>query len=245
MGQWLTSIGSYTCTTSTYTFDNIPNYPGTDTVALGILAETFDENNYKDTFFDISEYLQLELAGGAWNSFKIYLKDIPNNTYIVNVGGGGNRLANSTIMFWMDYENEEARAVGLTRYSNYPNEWQSSKWNGDTASRKRLFQLIMQSIPPAAITSNGGGATHIAKVTGQLKDLSSNLSDILIVSGGGGGGLLMGETEYAGADAGGISGSGDNSADQSTGYAFGQGESSSDVSGGGGGLYGGYKGVVE
>lgn len=93
-------------------------------------------------------------------------------------------------------------------------------------------------------TSNGGGATHIAKVTGQLKDLSSSLSDILIVSGGGGGGLLVGETEYAGADAGGIAGSGDNSADQSTGYAFGQGESGEEVSGGGGGLYGGYKGVA-
>ena len=94
----------------------------------------------------------------------------------------------------------------------------------------------------AEYTSNGGGATHIAKVTGQLKDLSSNLSDILIVSGGGGGGLLVGETSYTGKEAGGISGSGDNSANQSTGYAFGQGESGTDVSGGGSGLYGGYKG---
>lgn len=97
--------------------------------------------------------------------------------------------------------------------------------------------------PVVPITSNGGGATHIAKVTGQLKDLSSNLSDILIVSGGGGGGLLVGETEYTGKEAGGISGSGDNSADQSTGNAFGQGESGTNLSGGGSGLYGGYKGT--
>lgn len=95
----------------------------------------------------------------------------------------------------------------------------------------------------AEYTSNGGGATHIAKVTGQLKDLSSNLSDILMVSGGGGGGLLVGETDYIGKEAGGISGSGDNSADQSTGNAFGQGESGTNVSGGGSGLYGGYKGT--
>lgn len=94
----------------------------------------------------------------------------------------------------------------------------------------------------AEYTSNGGGATHIAKVTGQLKDLSSNLSDILIVSGGGGGGLLVGETAYEGKDAGGIAGNGSNSADQSTGYAFGQGESGTNASGGGGGYYGGYKG---
>ena len=94
--------------------------------------------------------------------------------------------------------------------------------------------------PVVPVTSNGGGATHIAKVTGQLKDLSSNLSDILIVSGGGGGGLIIGDEVYAGADAGGISGSGSNSADQSTGYAFGQGESGTNTSGGGAGLYGGY-----
>lgn len=97
---------------------------------------------------------------------------------------------------------------------------------------------------PPAYTSNGGGATHIAKVTGQLKDLSSNLSDILMVSGGGGGGLLVGEDAYDGADAGGISGSGNNSGNQSTGYAFGQGESGTNKSGGGGGLYGGYKSNV-
>ena len=90
-------------------------------------------------------------------------------------------------------------------------------------------------------TSNGGGATHIAKRTGQLKDLSSYTSDILIVSGGGGGGLLVGENAYAGADAGGISGSGSNLGNQSTGYAFGQGESGTDKPCGGGGLYGGYK----
>lgn len=96
----------------------------------------------------------------------------------------------------------------------------------------------------SAITSNGGGATHIAKVTGQLSSLSSNLSDILLVSGGGGGGLIYNATAYDGKDAGGISGSGDNSANQSTGYGFGQGESGSNVPGGGGGLYGGYKGVT-
>lgn len=98
-------------------------------------------------------------------------------------------------------------------------------------------------VPPVVpITSNGGGATHIAKVTGQLSSLSNNLSDILMVSGGGGGGLIIGEDVYAGKDAGGIAGSGNNSANQTTGYAFGQGESDDGVSGGGGGLYGGYKG---
>ena len=103
-----------------------------------------------------------------------------------------------------------------------------------------LWGWVKGSEQMSDYTSNGGGATHIAKVTGQLKDLSA--SNILLVSGGGGGGLLSGETTYAGADAGGISGSGSNSGNQSSGYAFGQGESGTNVSGGGGGYYGGEKG---
>lgn len=99
--------------------------------------------------------------------------------------------------------------------------------------------------PVVPITSNGGGATHIAKRAGLLSSIgASNLSDILMVSGGGGGGLIIGEDVYAGKDAGGISGNGNNSANQTTGYAFGQGESDEGVPGGGGGLYGGSKGVI-
>ena len=105
-----------------------------------------------------------------------------------------------------------------------------------------LWGWVKGSEQMSDYTSNGGGATHIAKVTGQLKDLSA--SNILLVSGGGGGGLLSGETEIAGADAGGISGSGSNSGNQSSGYAFGQGESGTNKSGGGGGYYGGYKSTV-
>lgn len=113
-----------------------------------------------------------------------------------------------------------------------------------TLSYDKIY-LNQTDITPAPdmFTSNGGGATHIAKVTGQLSSLSNNLSGILMVSGGGGGGLLVGDTDYSGKEAGGISGSGDNSANQSTGYAFGQGESADGVSGGGSGLYGGYKGT--
>lgn len=102
--------------------------------------------------------------------------------------------------------------------------------------------ITMPIVPSTSITAPGGGATHIAKVTGHLSALSNNLSDILIVAGGGGGGMIIDSVAYDGADAGGISGSGTNSANQTTGYAFGQGESAEGVSGGGGGFYGGYKG---
>lgn len=80
--------------------------------------------------------------------------------------------------------------------------------------------------------TTGGGATHIATTTGLLRSL--NKSDLLIVSGGGGGAYNDG----VGADAGGMSGSGGNSGNQTTGYIFGQGEYS--YGGGGGGLYGGF-----
>lgn len=144
----------------------------------------------------------------------------------------------------IDDENEEAVIVFYqTRNgSGYSTFYRFTVYTG-TNYRHTLWLDFTDAEPQTKITSNGGGATHIAKVTGQLKDLSSNLSDILMVSGGGGGGLLLGETEYTGKEAGGISGSGDNSADQSTGNAFGQGESGTDVSGGGSGLYGGYKGT--
>ena len=112
----------------------------------------------------------------------------------------------------------------------------------NTTEYEQLYSDLLSAIP-SNYTANGGGATHIAKRTGQLKDLSSYTSDILIVSGGGGGGYVVDGTAYAGADAGGISGSGSNSGNQSTGYAFGQGESGTNKSGGGAGYYGGYKGV--
>lgn len=107
----------------------------------------------------------------------------------------------------------------------------------DASTTNDLTNWINGSIAPDDYIGTGGGATHIAKVPGLLSALSGNLSDILIVAGGGGGGLVAEGTPTAGANGGGISGSGNNSADQSTGYAFGQGE----ASGGGGGLYGGYK----
>lgn len=123
--------------------------------------------------------------------------------------------------------------VAITAYGN-------SALASDYYSSPEVYCALMNM---AFDASNGGGATHIAKRNGLLSVIgASNLSDILMVSGGGGGGLIIGEDTYAGKDAGGIAGSGNNSANQTTGYAFGQGESADGVSGGGGGLYGGYKG---
>ena len=53
---------------------------------------------------------------------------------------------------------------------------------------------------------SGGGATHIATVSGLLSSLSSNVDKILIVAGGGGGRGGNGGTSFAGGSAGGMLG---------------------------------------
>ena len=112
------------------------------------------------------------------------------------------------------------------------------------------------------MTASGGGATHIASISGLLSSLENNKNDIFIVSGGGGGGRNQANHSEAarwgfGGSGGGIIGGGPKSSLESTtsytvvsslagtqtsGYAFGQGESASVQSAGGGGYYGGYSG---
>ena len=103
---------------------------------------------------------------------------------------------------------------------------------------------------------SGGGATHIATVSGQLKELSAykDTGEILVVAGGGGGRGGKWVDGNAGGYGGGLSGGsarGKNWADESytssggsqtSGFKFGQGGgggSAAGVSGGGGGWYGG------
>lgn len=104
--------------------------------------------------------------------------------------------------------------------------------------------------------SSGGGATHIALVTGLLKDIGKTVFDTsgLIVAGGGGGnGGQQGWEDdgtsayegHGGGSGGGLTGgnssSGGQGATQTSGYAFGQGDGYWH-SGGGGGYYGGHGG---
>ena len=96
----------------------------------------------------------------------------------------------------------------------------------------------------------GGGATHIAKVSGLLSTLENNNDDILIVAAGGGGGSW---TNTAGSGGGFIGGNGNQEglgATQTTGYKFGHGgdganNTNSPGGGGGGGYYGGNVGTSD
>ncbi len=109
----------------------------------------------------------------------------------------------------------------------------------------------------------GGGATHFATTNrGELRYYSSYRGEVLLVAGGGGGSDDMGGDDGSGGTGGGTNGgnakdngvllSGTSGAGrggtQSTGYAFGYGQTSAaagaphDAGGGGGGWYGGYGG---
>lgn len=175
--------------------------------------------------------------------YDLYVNDVlvyKNRTHYLN-------YTNETYLFAVVDDENHIGAIGQYEHNNRMGWWSEGaprdgyNFGNSNNFTENIYNVLVGAEPLPAITSNGGGATHIAKVTGQLKDLSSNLSDILMVSGGGGGGYLVGENAYAGADAGGISGSGNNSGNQSSGYAFGQGESGTNESGGGSGLYGGTK----
>ena len=112
------------------------------------------------------------------------------------------------------------------------------------------------------INASGGGATHIATSSGLLSTLEENKTSILIVSGGGGGARDQSNHVNAarwgtGGSGGGMNGVGPNSSfgsttsftvvsslagTQSSGNAFGMGESVTGNSAGGGGYYGGFSG---
>ena len=171
-------------------------------------------------------------AGGSLSYISLWV-DGTNVNYVYS----GVLITDFKIVIAINESTSGSSYIGI--YSTQYNQIQIKYFNSNISA---YLQDYLQP-PVVPVTSNGGGATHIAKVTGHLSALSSNLSDILIVAGGGGGGMIIDSVAYDGADAGGISGSGNNSANQTTGYAFGQGESADDVSGGGGGLYGGYKGT--
>ena len=209
---------------------SLPNW-----VTLGdaIFHQASNENYVSDTG---SIYNNTYTDWDHYNAHKYTFKADSLSDYAVTTIYTSNWVQ-SYIIFVVDDEEQKGWVLEITWYN-------MSTYLIDQIYNPNMYYYIGQEyVPVVPITSNGGGATHIAKVTGQLSALSSNLSDILMVSGGGGGGLLLGDTNYSGKEAGGISGSGDNSADQSTGNAFGQGESGTDVSGGGSGLYGGYKGT--
>ena len=90
--------------------------------------------------------------------------------------------------------------------------------------------------------SGGGGATHIATVSGLLSNVKSNMQNVLIAAGGGGGGIYIWEGYLNGGSGGGFQGvaasNGGGGATQTSNGATGS-SSWGQIGGGGGGLYSG------
>ena len=90
--------------------------------------------------------------------------------------------------------------------------------------------------------SGGGGATHIATVSGLLSNVKSNMQNVLIAAGGGGGGIYIWRGYVNGGSGGGFQGvsasNGGGGATQTSNGATG-GSSWGQIGGGGGGLYSG------
>lgn len=141
----------------------------------------------------------------------------------------------------------------------------STSYNGGGGGKSQHFGFT-DNYQPTPTGGSGGGATHIATVTGTLSSIgSSNLSKILIVAGGGGGhadGDGLGTAYGLGGTGGGTNGGAStgfsswkySGGTQTSGNAFGQGQTAATAwgdwsgnenyacnasGGGGGGLYGG------
>lgn len=223
------------------TLSSITSYISKDGYGTGLLSTIVTANfTYNET---TSEWT-LELQN--------YNTDIPENK------------SNAYYHSWeFRYENGvSSMNIPASHYVNYytwANYWNMQIRSTTSSSLSVLFERleivarnvriivegeVWDNASPFNNVGSGGGATHIATVTGQLSTLSSNAnrSKILMVSGGGGGGSVGNGLLFNGADAGGISGSGTKSANQTTGYGFGLADIGTNVGSAGAGFYGGYRG---
>ena len=138
----------------------------------------------------------------------------------------------------------------------------ATMYNGGGGGKSQYFDFT-DHYKPTTTGGSGGGATHIATRSGTLAELGST-DGLLIVAGGGGGaagGGGLGSSYGIGGSGGGESGGAgvgfaswtSSGGTQTSGYAFGQGQTaitwwgdwdntyeSNTAGGGGGGLYGGY-----
>lgn len=194
----------------------------------------------------VSGYYQLEAWGAAGGG---------TNSYSGGVGGYSTGVVH--------LQSGQQLYVGIGKLGNATTSTStvvSEVFNGGGAGRSSSYS--------GSVAGSGGGATHIATATGELKDLSGNQNSVLIVAGGGGGGhYLNAYNGGKGGHAGGFQGNGgfdykqdnktDNrrmsnggtqtaggttvSGDLPAGFGYGSSTTSRswDGSGGGGGWYGG------
>ena len=205
---------------------------------------TFDYTGSEQTFIaPVSGTYKLETWGAQGGSGVNTNKESNQNTWYVRSGGYGG-YSSGKVYFLKStkiYLN-----IGGTGSENLSTQVSGAEYSGGfNGGGNGIFY------------SAGGGATHIAMMSGLLSSLENNKDEILIVSGGGAGtsAHYLGGGFCIGGSGGGIEGQAglignsssylSNGSTQTSGYAFGQGESSIKTSdgygttGGGGGYFGG------
>ncbi len=156
-----TSLASTTTTTTT-------NTTTTNTLCDGKVYE-FDYTGAEQTFSpDCDGYYELETWGAQGGNV---------SGYNVIAGYGGYSIG---IVKMVKGTNYFINVGGQGKTSTTPLTTINTSYNGGGAGR------TTDTYGTNAF-GGGGGATHIASVSGILSSLSSNTKDILIVSGGGGG----------------------------------------------------------
>lgn len=206
-------------------------------------------------FIYTGSYVQFIIPANGIYKFDVYGGqggDATYNNVTANGGHGGHSsgytyLEKGTIIYVA--VGGAGEDITTTTYSDYG-------YNGGSGGSSLSST---SSSYPQSMGTGGGGCTHIASKSGDLKTIAyANLSTVYIVAGGGGGACLRHKdgTAYDGGHGGGeIGGNGSggalggrqtsNSSSPTTqfGYAATCSSSSSGYAGGGGGLYGGYYGM--
>ena len=253
--EWLDTLGNYTCTKPlVYTPSNIPTYPALSELSIGDTPQTAGNTNHT---WDISEDLKITYVfNGIYSPYAWDVMDVPNNVSLASQGGGNaQNIKSLDFLIAIDYTNQIAKIYFAICWNSYPNEYQISAINMNTAKQQRFYELIQGAIPvlytwssvPAISGKNGilrlstlvdindGNPVETTDTTKFTLTSASNVKTLvdavplgsIPASGGGASGS---NPQYGGQTITGKSGT------QESGYAFGQGG----ASGGGGGFYGGY-----
>lgn len=190
--------GTYTLN-YTYRKDGAVLASATRTVINTPLSEDFAYTGQEETFYvPVTGQYKLEVWGAAGGKNGV---NHPYNSYGGYSTGIVNLTAGTTLNINVGGQGQPCSVAGYCATSG--------GYNGGG-----------NAFYSAQLTAGGGGATHIAKRTGLLYTLSSNLNDILIVAGGGGGiGVYNGNVFSIPGYGGGYSGVGGSSLTYFTKYA--------------------------
>ena len=138
---WLNQLGGYNLASTSYSVDNLPPNPYSDTITVG--------NTPVDTDADSNWYINanVKIAHNKTSAvWLFYIDDEENNVNLVQVSGiNASYIITFTFLIAIDYDNQKAYAIPIVNYSN---QWAVYDWEFTEADKVRFYQLIKDDIPP-------------------------------------------------------------------------------------------------